>query len=490
MKLLMIGMDGASYSGFQRGWTPFISSLIKNQINYQPYNNLLSRGWLEIATGMTANLTGAMYDKPMANGSREWTVDFAFGDIKKECSKCPSIWEELNNMGFKVGIMNLPTTFPAPKVNGFFVSGGGGGGPVTESATPDLCYPEGIDRKLNDIGYIVDQRLYQLVVDKKKNSAEKIFKQLSLKNSRRTEGFIELNREFDVDFGFIVYKTSSVFAETFYNTELNRRNANPADTKTEKAIENYYRAFDGEIKKLREEYPDSDLVFVSDHGTECRRFSVNPNVLLKKYQLFEPSLNKGIKKALVEHFKSKVPFWIKYFLKKTLSKKIRTIGAFSFEESKTQAFTKTLGDWRHGIYLNDSQRFGGPVHPSERKGLAEKICDLINNDKSAIQHKISASVSMCDKEHPGNWYPDIIMHLPDGYLTSDKEDQFISKYIVPSSNSALSSITEGEILSLKSHHPLFVSTVRVDELLHQDNVSLTNAYDLVMTFFRENGDER
>jgi len=60
MKVLLIGMDGAHIDVFKRGWTPFISSLIEegNQLNIK--NDLLSRGWLEIATGEHASKTGAM----------------------------------------------------------------------------------------------------------------------------------------------------------------------------------------------------------------------------------------------------------------------------------------------------------------------------------------------------------------------------------------------------------------------------------------------
>jgi len=144
MKVLLIGMDGCHKDVFERGWTPFISSLLEKQRHLEIYNDLLSRGWLEISLGEHAIKTKALYDKPKADGSLEWTKNFSLPDVPGIGTQVKGLWQKLNEQGYSVGIVNVPTTYPAPEVNGFFISGAGGGAPVVENATEELCYPSEI----------------------------------------------------------------------------------------------------------------------------------------------------------------------------------------------------------------------------------------------------------------------------------------------------------------------------------------------------------
>ena len=484
MKLLMIGMDGAHLGAFNRGWTPFIESLLKQQTAYKVNNDLYSRGWLEIATGQHAQKTSAMYDRPKCGGSKEWTLELKFGDITPLLEHTLPLWHAVNTAGYRVGIMNLPTTFPAPQVDGFFVSGGGGGAPVTEIATDELCHPKEVKTILEDIGYIVDQRLYQLVVDKKKKDAKQIFEQMAFKNRLRTNAFIELDRTYNVDFGFIVYKTSSVFAETFYTTEIARRknSGNVADSKAIQALEDYYRNFDHEIEKLRSAYPDAELIFVSDHGTEPRQHTVNPNILLEDIGLYTRNRSDSAIKYWVAKAKSLVPFGLKSFLKKNISKNIQSVGAFNFDAHKTRAFCKTYGDWRHGIYLNDVDRFGGCVKREEMRPLADEIVNAFNSHKSSETHGIKARCSWSYDGNPAPWYPDVVFELPDGYLTNDMSAHYVSEFKPGKSSSALQSIMRGDILSVKSHYPIVSSTIDCQQDLTGER-DLTMVYDLIVGYF-------
>ena len=56
--------------------------------------------------------------------------------------------------------------------------------------------------------------MYQLVVDKKPTTPSDIFERLAFTNKKRTESFLKLDRTYTVDFGFIVYHTSSALAAT------------------------------------------------------------------------------------------------------------------------------------------------------------------------------------------------------------------------------------------------------------------------------------
>jgi len=456
MKVLLIGMDGCHKEVFKRGWTPFISGLLQSKRHLDLHNDLISRGWLEISLGQHATVTSALYDKPKANGSLDWTTKFGIEDVSENNGEVIPIWQTLNERGYSVGIMNVPTTFPAPNVNGFFVSGGGGGAPVVEGATKDLCFPFDILPILHENDYIVDNRLYELVVDKNLGTPEKIFTRLAYKNERRTDSFIELDRRFNVDFGFIVYKTSSVLAETLLNAEYCRRknSKNATDESLVDAVRTYYKNFDEQVEKLSNAYPDVEIVFVSDHGFTERTHTLNPNILLQEngYQHVERS--KSILKRSVTKIKEIIPFSVKAYLKKTSLMKMKNVGLINFNTEKTRAFCKTQGDWSHGIYINDKVRFGGPVNDSDFDTTLEQIVALINSNPVAIAHKISATQT---KKYDGArlaHFPDIVLSLPDGYLTSDKAPSFIADFRSSVSKSSLASIMKGDILSIKSHTPL------------------------------------
>lgn len=484
MKLLMIGMDGAHMGAFNRGWTPFIESLLQSQKQYEIKNDLYSRGWLEIATGQHSRETSAMYDKPKCGGTREWTAEFKFGDAITSKPETVPLWHAVNQAGYRVGIMNLPTTFPAPKVDGFFVSGGGGGAPVTETAVPELCHPKEVAAILENTGYIVDQRLYQLVVDKHKNNSELIFSQLAYKNQQRTNAFIELDAKYNVDFGFIVYKTSSVFAETFYTTEMVRQTnpKNHPDEHTLIALKDYYGKFDMEIKKLRQAYPDAQLIFVSDHGTEPRTHTVNPNILLEKMGLYTRNRSDSLLRNTVTKVKSLVPFSVKAVLKKKVSKNVQSVGTFDFDANKTKAFCKTYGDWRHGIFINDVERFGGCVQPSDKQQLVDAIVNAVNSHQASQEHGISAKPASQLGSNIGPWFPDVVFDLPDGYLTFDMATDYVVPFVPRASKTALQSIMRGDILSLKSHWPI-VSTTMERNVATTERMDLTAPYDLVLSYF-------
>jgi len=461
MKVLLIGMDGASRNTFERGWTPYISQLLAKGTDLGLKTDLFSRGWLEIATGKHASITTAMYDRPKCNGTTEWQEKFNISDIPDLGVSIKPIWQRLNEKGYSVGIMNLPTTFPASVVKGFFVSGGGGGGSVVEKPTSALCFPPSILADLVEENYIIDERIEQQVIDKKRTTSKGIFNRLAYKNEMRTNSFIRLSKKFNVDFGFIVYKTSSVLAESLVQLDWYRyiKDSDSVDTELLRAIEDYYRRFDLEIEKLHKAFPDTELFFVADHGHILRSHSVNPNrFLINNGFQVEDSINASLF-SIVNLFKRLLPFWLKKALKKRNKINQLTSNTVSFNTNKTQAFCRTFRDWRYGIYINDEKRFGGKVKTKDISIIAKRIVEQFNTDLTAQKYKINAKMrDFIDSPFTtlDELYPDIILEVPDGYLITDKTHEFIKDYKAPRGHSGLESVLKGDITSMKSTTPITV----------------------------------
>ena len=123
MKLLIIGVDGFSKETITSGFTPSISdALDKNGHIFNTFTDLYSRGWLEIILGEHANKTYATYDRPVCNGTLEWHEGYKISDCPHYKKEINPFWSELHKKNFKVGVVNLPTTYPADNDCSFFIS--------------------------------------------------------------------------------------------------------------------------------------------------------------------------------------------------------------------------------------------------------------------------------------------------------------------------------------------------------------------------------
>jgi len=281
MKLLMIGMDGVQDATFRRGWTPFIQTLIDNGSSLKLRDDIVSRGWAEIFTGRHATETGTFYERPVLDGGYRWTDKCQLNNIPGLGTSIRPLWQALNENGYRVGVMNVPTTNPAPEVNGFFVSGGGGGRTVQQSVAEEQCFPKSIKQTLDSMGYIVDERFGSLLLEKGLYDPESFFGRLDEKCRKRAECFASLSEEFNIDFGFIVFKSATVMAETLLLPELYRRGqGKPHNDSIVKAGERFFKSLDGHVRALVERFSDAEVLLVSDHSTSERTHSVNFNAFL------------------------------------------------------------------------------------------------------------------------------------------------------------------------------------------------------------------
>jgi len=429
MKMLVIGIDGGHINAYKRGWTPFIESLIGRGYSIDLKEDLLSRGWCEILTGRHGSETGALYDKPLINQTYSWNLKFKISDIEGLEDSVVPIWKKLNMKGYSVGIMNVPTTFPAPVVDGFFVSGGGGGGDVVQDPHDEMCYPNSIMDILKKLNYIVDERFHSLIYEKKIRKFKDIFNQLSIKNKNRTNSFLELYKMFNVDFGFIVYKSSSVITEMFIMPELFRKSMNYEDIDYEllSFAEQYYKEFDKNIDDLVQNTNPDEVLLVSDHGMCVAKHRVNLNYFLNQSGFFSFN-DKNLKnKNIVSTIKKIAKPFVPLKFRRTISNLNSVLNKSIFcDYSKSQAFCMPQGDWGAGIYINDFQRFSGKVKFSDAYKIACEISSHINDSQIFKSHKIFSYVSSTCKNRQLSFFPDIIVDVPDGYLISNKGDCIVS----------------------------------------------------------------
>jgi len=123
-KVVLIGLDGAPFSLIQKwaneGALPNLQKLINNGAfgplisTYLPETPI---AWTSIVTGKNAGKHGIFDWGERRDNSYEIEVT-----ISTSCKE-PKLWDIISKAGKKVGVFNVPITYPPKEVNGFLVSG-------------------------------------------------------------------------------------------------------------------------------------------------------------------------------------------------------------------------------------------------------------------------------------------------------------------------------------------------------------------------------
>ncbi len=458
MKVLMIGMDGVQIDTFQRGWTPFMESLVGSGQSLALEEDIMSRGWVEIFTGRHGTETGALYERPELDGSYRWTDRCSLEGIPGLGESAKPLWQALNQRGYRVGIMNVPTTNPAPPIDGFFVSGGGGGRGVQQEVGEEQCYPSCIKETLDAMGYIVDERLGSLLDEKGLYAPDSFFRRLEEKCEKRADCFLELSRTYSIDFGFIVFKSAMVMAETLIVPELSRkRRGVQHNAGLISACEHFYRRFDRIIERLVKQFSDYEVVLASDHGTDERTHDVNFNSVLDELGYQKSSLGKkGVSDGL-KKLRNALPRTIVRRLKGSRQARKIVRAVTPFDPSRTRAFNITHHQSSHGIFINDEKRFGGPVKSEEKFDLCRKIAADLNEHPVVRMRGMRAFLPDIPEGVFRDAYPDLYVKLPYGYAPSHECDAFVAEVEWRDEPIDLRTIRDkGRRVSVKGRKPMAV----------------------------------
>lgn len=456
MKTLIIGIDGAHLGSFQRGWTPFMQSKLAAADHLPVVEDLVNRGWFKVATGVTGGSIAAMYDHPVMGGTTDWTLKFGMRDVVGFGETIRPIWQMLNDAGYKVGIMNLPTVFPAPDVDGFFVCGGGGGAPVTCEPTPDHCYPASVLPTLKELGYIVDERQNTLLGEERMRSPTEVFERLKFKNEKRALAFSKLALKHEIDFGFVVFRSSSVLAELLIMPEeaAAQRLGGDRDGALMESAKSYYQAFDRQVETMVNECSPEELIFVSDHGSVVPTTVFNPNAVLERLGYQPKSGNRFLVVDAVRALKKVVPYSIRQRLKSNPSLKRRWSRLSIAPNPGSIAFSAVIGSWRNGVYINDEARFGGPVSVDRVLELSKQLAQALNTDSELAAAGVRAKAVESAAPYKACQYPDVVFEMPDEIFVSEASSSVFAPFNLPRPPLGLKPLFEGKQLSVKSSNAL------------------------------------
>lgn len=134
-RLLIFGVDGATFDlilpWVAAGHLPNLGRLIASGVHGELESTLppvTSPAWPTFMTGCNPGKHGVFdFIRPKGDG---------FDLVNSTSIRRPTIWRILSDAGVRVGIMNVPVTYPAQPVNGFMITG-----LLSPTRGGDIAYP-------------------------------------------------------------------------------------------------------------------------------------------------------------------------------------------------------------------------------------------------------------------------------------------------------------------------------------------------------------
>lgn len=258
-KLLVIGIDGAPFPLIERwaasGDLPNLARLIERG-GFGVLRSTIPvhspTAWASFITGLNPGQHGVFDFVRREPGSYRLRV------VRADQYPGASIWRLLSEQGRRVGVLNVPMTYPPEPVNGFLVSGLG---------TPDFAgytYPPELQDDLDARGYRVNKKFFFV-----RDRQDEWLDDIAAMTEKRGETAARLLRERPWDFFMVVFRNSDEICHFFWHhmdeTHPQHDPAAPARYRT--AILDLYRQIDhwvGEIVAAAGE--DVNVVVMSDHG--------------------------------------------------------------------------------------------------------------------------------------------------------------------------------------------------------------------------------
>jgi predicted AlkP superfamily phosphohydrolase/phosphomutase len=494
MKLLTIGIDGGTKKIIEDMPMPFTQNLFSNSNFRELDEDLISRGWAEILTGENAPQNKAFYLAPCADGSYNFSYSYSKSDMVSASSSTP-LWERLNELGVSVGLLNIPTTGPADQVNGFIVAGGGGGLKAGGPIPAGMVYPENFESVLKKNNYIFDIRLPGGT-----HTASEFLKKITAAEENQKNTFIELAKKVRPKFGFHCFRmTTEIQYLARYEIELLAENIKKSREKSiefrpakeiQKFLINHFKQLDNHIRNIFEELKPESYIFIGDHSTALFKHEGNIDVWLAREGYLSRMSKKRLFMSRASNFLKKKS---KSFLRSTnLTEKSRKMAFRNpitrFSKSKTSAFGTfyEIGNFA-GIFINDKERFGGPVKSEvTAKQLVNDICSKLNSDPTAISYGLKANPYRENFQNSAfqKFMPDIKIDKSDTIYFSGRRWEFIvnNPNLKPLDES-LSEIRYPHS-GVKGRDPLFVYSKNLENLFSDNDPNdLRVAYRLICRFF-------
>ncbi|MBU0730977.1 MAG: alkaline phosphatase family protein [Proteobacteria bacterium] len=278
-KILVIGIDGGTFDVImpmiEAGLLPNLGKLVRNGIRSELLSTIppvTSPAWSSFITGTNPGRHGVFgfFDRDLAN----YELNSVNTLMNLTNMKGIPFWRAFNRYGKKVGLINIPLTYPPDKVDGFMISG-----MLVPENAKDYFHPAEIRSDLD--GYQVDLQglrdnnnwnARNLVMADRDGYIRKVFKM----TESRAHHALKFMKNKEWDFFMVVFTGSDRICHHFWTDNETGEAPSPL-------VKKYYRFLDEKIGSLIEGSGEKTVkIMMSDHGFgKAPEKSINAFALMK-----------------------------------------------------------------------------------------------------------------------------------------------------------------------------------------------------------------
>ena len=430
-RLIIIGLDGFTFDVLdpylERGEMPNIKKMIQQGVKgslQAAIPPVTGPSWVSFMTGNQPGKHGIFdFVTPRPNSIKRRIISFL--DIQS-----PTIWHYLYAADKKVGVVNLPVTYPPPKVDGFIIPG-----LLTPNTEGEFAYPAGLMKELSrSIGKYVFDVWWQHYG---KSGANKFLDRLLFCTEQRSKAMLHLldNKEWDVFMGVFIgtdriqhYLWKYIHPETPDILSGNER-------KIVDRVADFYRQIDTFFGVLLERFGEStDILVISDHGFGplSKKMFINKWLEKNNYLSILPNraTSKSLKRKLFSILRVLVKLFDPFNLRRKIgikSKQSGRMSAYDFLDridwTKTMAYSAS--NTEQGIYLNVKGRQPNGVIDSKEEyhRIREEIITKLNSlTDHETGEKLPVEIHRKEDLYDGPYVenaPDIVLFVKNGEYLLD-----------------------------------------------------------------------
>jgi predicted AlkP superfamily phosphohydrolase/phosphomutase len=351
--------------------------------------------------------------------------DGVFRETKGASLRVPPIWQLLDERGLSSAVLNLPFTYPPPKLKGFMIAGEDAPG-----VHPSIAYPRDLLKEVT--ARFGRYRLKDTFPGGRQKSDYLTLIDTDVR--AQTEVFTHLLTTRSWDFGLVFFSHIAICQHYFWEDMDRNDPANPYRGMVESA----YRALDTAVGRLIEVAGnDTNVIVMSDCGAGPLYSGVNLNTLLANEGLLryrthpagqkkkEVTLTEKLRRgAMARLRRSPWYFRVNHYLQPLKAWMQNQRDGSGIDWSRTRAHSR--GQWGH-IYINLKGRDpNGIVEPADYNKvcaeIASKLTAIVDPQRgeTAIQ-----KVWRRDELYHGpavDYAPDLIVDWREGaYMPNDRD---------------------------------------------------------------------
>jgi predicted AlkP superfamily phosphohydrolase/phosphomutase len=434
-KVMVIGLDGATFDVLlplsERGFMPNLARLM-SQGSWGYLNSTIppftASAWSSFATGMNPGKHGLISFQVRDRFNYDLRGS---GFVNAEQLKL-TLWEIMSQEGKRVGVINVPVTYPARPVNGYMVTG-----MLTPPDSDRATYPAELKSHLGadyvfDLDSLREGDKFRLTNFPPK---QEMLSQIYAMFRQRAATCLELLQTRPWDFFMVVFTSTDRIFHFFWDDLEFLLDESTVETTTlsdvSRGILAYFHELDETIGQLvLQAGPDATVLFVSDHGfgaAPTHRFYVN--VWLEKLGLVKRRGPQGLFdleywRVLIGRNKA-LKAALRRFLPESTQSKLKTTTESAsgqiLDWKQTQVYFVPLYFHVCGVEVNvkgrhrDGNVTAGPEY--------EALCDQIIHAATRLEkHDGSPLVELAIRRealYTGTYveeFPDVILVLDPDYI--------------------------------------------------------------------------